>query len=331
MTIKFSIIIPVKELNNYLDESIPKIFEMDYKNFEVIILPNEKPITKPNYLKNKKVRIIETGKVSPAIKRDIGSKEAKGKYVAFLDDDAYPEKNWLTIAEKVFEEKKVAAIGGPSMTPKNNSFFQKASGLFFETIFGGGGMSYREKPAKKSFYVDDFPSVNLIVNKNIFLEIGGFDSEFWPGEDTKFCLELAKKEHKIWYSNKLLVYHHRRKNLSAHLKQIGNYGKHRGYFAGRFEKTSIRPAYFAPVVFLLGNIGLFILSLININFLFLWISLILIYFFLLSIDVAKLTKKRNLWFVTITIIFLSHLIYGLRFFEGFIRGLFGIKFKSELR
>ncbi len=329
--IKFSIIIPIKELNDYLDESIPKIFEMDYKNFEIIILPNGKPTTNPNYLKNKKLRIIETGKVGPSVKRDIGVEQAKGEYVAFLDDDAYPEKNWLSVAEKVFDEKKVAAIGGSAITPKNNSFFQKASGLFFETIFGGGGMSYRYKPAKNSFYINDFPSVNLIVNKKIFLEVGGFDSEFWPGEDTKFCLELTKKGHKIWYSNKLIVYHHRRKNLNAHLKQIGNYGKHRGFFAGRFEKSSFKLTYFAPMVFLFGNLGLFILSLININFLFLWISLLLIYFFLLSVDIAIRTCKRKLWFLTIIIIFLSHLFYGLKFFEGFIRGLFGIKFKSKLR
>ena len=331
MTIKFSIIIPVKELNDYLDESIPIILDMNYKNFEIIILPNEKPTTNPSYLKNKKIRIIETGKVSPAIKRDIGVEKSKGEYVAFLDDDAYPEKNWLSVAEKVFYEKKVAAIGGPSMTPKNNSFFQKASGLFFETVFGGGRMSYREKPAKNSFYVDDFPSVNLIVDRKIFLDVGGFDSEFWPGEDTKFCLELMKKEHKIWYSNELIVYHHRRKNLEAHLKQIGNYGKHRGYFAGKFEKTSFRLTYFAPVIFVLGNLGLFALSLININFLLLWISLLLIYFFLLSVDVAIRTRNRKIWFVTVLIIFLSHIFYGLKFFEGFIRGLFGIKFKSELR
>ena len=100
--IKFSIIIPVKELNNYLDESIPILLGMDYNDFEIIILPNDKPRIKPEYLKNKKVRVIETGKVSPAVKRDIGAKEAKGEYVAFMDDDAYPEKDWISNALKNF-------------------------------------------------------------------------------------------------------------------------------------------------------------------------------------------------------------------------------------
>ncbi len=329
--VKFSIIIPIPELNDYLEESIPKIFEMNYKNFEIIILPNIKPTTKPDYLKNKKIRVIETGKVSPAIKRDIGVKEAKGEYVAFMDDDAFPEKDWLSVAEKEFVEKKCATLGGPSMTPPNSSFFQKASGLFFETIFGGGGMSYREKPAKKSFYVDDFPSVNLIVNRKIFLEIGGFNSEFWPGEDTKFCLDLINAGHKIWYSNKLIVEHHRRKNLKSHLKQIGNYGKHRGYFAGKFEKTSFRIGYFAPFIFTFGNIGLFFFSIWKISFLYLWSSLLLFYFCLISFDIGRLTKNRKLWAMTIWITFLSHLVYGWKFFVGFLIGFFRIKLKSKLR
>jgi GT2 family glycosyltransferase len=329
--IEFSIIIPVKELNYYLDESIPKIFEMDFKNFEIIILPNDEVNNLPDYINNKKIRIVETGKVSPAVKRDIGAKNAKGEYLAFLDDDAYPQKDWLKVAEEEFEKTKAAAVCGPAVTPKNSSFFQEASGLFFESIFGSGPTNHRDVPAKKSFYVDDFPSVNLIVNKKIFLEIGGFKSEFWPGEDTKFCLDLVNSEHKIWYSNKLIVYHHRRKNLRSHLKQIGNYGKHRGYFAGKFEKNSFRIGYFVPTFFTFGNLGLLFFSVWDKIFLWIWSGLLLFYFLLLGIDIARLTKNRKLWFATIGLTFLSHLVYGWKFFIGFLMGIFRIKLKSELR
>ena len=119
--------------------------------------------------------------------------------------------------------------------------------------------------------------------------------------------------------------------MKAHLKQIGNYGKHRGYFAGQFKKTSFRIGYFAPVVFLLGNIGLFFFSLWNINFLFVWISLLLIYFFLLSVDISLITTSRKMWAMAIFITFLSHIKYGFMFVIGFIMGLFGIKLKSKLR
>ncbi len=327
MTVKFSIIIPVKEFNDYLKESIPIILNLNYKDYEVIILPNKKPQKIPSYAKNKKIKIIATGKVSPAIKRDIGAKKAKGKYLAFLDDDAYPEKDWLKTAEKIFVEKKVSAIGGPAITPKNDSISQKASGLFYETLFGGGGLSFRYKPDKKSFYVKDFPSVNLIVSKKSFFEVGGFDNKFWPGEDTKFCLELIKKGHKIWYSNKLIVYHHRRKLFKPHLKQIANYGKHRGYFAKKFPETSRKINYFIPSLFFIVNFLLLIGSFFNIIILKIWIILLIIYFSFICIDVFIRTLDLRIGILTMIITFLSHITYGIKFIEGF----FSKKIKSELR
>ncbi len=325
--IKFSIIIPVKEINDYIKESVPKILEMNYRDYEIIILPNEKPKNIPNYLKNTKIKIIPSGKVSPAIKRDMGAKVSKGIYLAFIDDDAYPKKDWLTIAEKTILIKKVAVIGGPAITPENDSVSQKASGLFFETLFGGGGLSYRYRPAKDSFYVDDFPSVNFIISKKAFFDVGGFDNEFWPGEDTKLCRDLINKGYKIWYENNLIVYHHRRKLMLPHLKQVGNYGKHRGYFARKFPENSRKLTYFVPSIFLLGNLLLLALSLMSKIFLFLWVGLLLIYFAIITVDVFFRTDNFRIGVLTIVTIFLSHLTYGAKF----IMGLLSKKFKSELR
>ena len=266
----FSIIIPVKEINDYILESVPITLKLDYTDFEIIILPNSKPESPPVFSTNERVKIIPTGKVSPAVKRDIGAEHAKYEYLAFLDDDAYPAPDWLKVAEKVFQENNVSAIGGPGITPPQNTLLQKASGLFYETYLGGGGMDYRYIPSRKPFLVDDYPTVNLIVSKKAFDSIGGFDNEYWPGEDTKFCHDLVEIGHKILYSPHLIVWHHRRSVLAPHLKQVGNYGKHRGYFAKKFPRTSLRLTYFVPSIFLIGNIGLALLSLLDSFFLQIW-------------------------------------------------------------
>jgi GT2 family glycosyltransferase len=325
--IVFSVIIPVKEINDYIRESVPKILEMYYQNYEIIILPNELPAYTEDLLKNKKIKILSTGKVSPAVKRDIGAKHSRGEYLAFIDDDAYPAKDWLDIAIKALEKNKISAVCGPAVTPEDDSFFQKASGLFFETIFGGGGLDYRYKPAKKDFFVEDYPSVNFIVSKKSFFSVGGFDNEFWPGEDTKFCLDLVKNGHKILYLKDLIVFHHRRETLKAHLKQIFGYGKHRGYFAKKFPQTSFRITYFMPSIFLLGNILLLILSFINCNFVLIWLLLLIFYFILIFADSFKVAGNFKLGLLTGLITFFSHLTYG----YGFIIGLLSRRFKSRLR
>jgi GT2 family glycosyltransferase len=327
---KFSILIPVKELNSYIKESIPIILNMKYEDYEIIILPNELPKKIPDYLNNRKIRIIETGKVSPAIKRDIGANKSNAEYLAFIDDDAYPEKGWLSVAEEILKQKKrdnVMAVCGPAITPKSDSTVQKSSGLFFETLFGGGGMSYRYKPAKKSFYVDDFPSVNLIVSKDAFLKTGGFKSEFWPGEDTKFCLDFIKRGYKIWYSNELIIYHHRRKSVSEHVRQVSNYGQHRGYFAKVYPETSRKLVYFIPSLFLIENVFFLIVSIFSFALFKIWLVLIGIYFLLLLIDILTKTINFKIVIIALVLTFLSHIGYGAMFINGF----FSKSLRSKLR
>jgi GT2 family glycosyltransferase len=237
--------------------------------------------------------------------------------LAFLDDDAYPSPEWLKVAEKTFAKKNMAALGGPGMVPPDASKKEVVSGIFYETFIGGGGLAYRYRPVQEGFYVKDYPSVNLIINKIVFLEIGGFDNAFWPGEDTKLCLDLIQAGHDIWYEPTLLVYHHRRPTFRGHFKQVGGYGLHRGHFAKIFPQTSALPLYFAPSAFLLGNIILFYLGFANTFFWQIWGVLLAVYLLLAIIDI--MTKTRDLWIAAMTLLVLvgSHLVYGWRFIQGY--------------
>ena len=235
-----SIIIPLVRINDYFLESYPHLLSLDYENYEIIVLPDE-PVSEdfPG------IKIIPTGKVSPAIKRDIGAEKARGELLFFLDDDSYPEKDWIRKTLPYFKDQSIAAIGGPAITPSNDSFLQKVSGAVFLTKVGGG-IPERYYSKGKTKEIDDWPSVNLIVRKSIFTKIGGFKSEYWPGEDTKLCLEIIKEGGKILYAPDVIVWHHRRSGLFRHLKQIGNYGLHRGFFAKRYPETSFKLLYFIP-------------------------------------------------------------------------------------
>ena len=265
--------------------------------------------------------------VSPAKKRDLGAKKAKFEYLAFLDDDAYPTSEWLKVANKTFSDKKVVAIGGPGVTPPQSSLKEKVSGLFYETLIGSGGLAYRYIPAKQGFYVEDYPSVNLIVRKDAFIGVGGFDNSFWPGEDTKLCLDLVNSGYKLWYEPTLLVYHHRRPNFLGHFKQVGGYGLHRGYFAKIFPQTSALPMYFVPSLFLVGNIFLLLLGFAYPLLWTLWSALLAFYLLFATFEILLKTKHPFVLGMTLVIIFCSHLVYGFRFIQGFITP----KLKSKLR
>ena len=329
--IKYSFIIPIKEINNYIRESIPKILEIGRDDFEIIIYPDSDGATDEVW---PKTRQIESDR-RPSVKRSLSMRDAKGDFLIFIDDDAYPEKNILDLLDKDFQDEKIAAVGGPAVTPKSDSFLQKVSGAVYLSSFGGN-FPERYYPIGKKRLVSDWPSVNLSVRKNIFQKIGGFDCDFWPGEDTKLCLDIIdklKEKNKILYDPEVIVWHHRREGLSRHLKQVAGYGLHRGFFARRFPKTSFRFCYFVPSIFFLfvsfGWITLFLNSnpwlakLYLLGWILYALALVRVFF-----DVAVRQKEIAVAFYSLVYVFLTHLIYGARFIWGFV---FIKNLRSKLR
>ncbi len=305
--IKFSIIIPCKKKTNYLNECLKAINKQSINDFEVIVLPDEKE-------KIAGVKVIPL-KSGPADKRDLGVKKAKGKYIAFIDDDAYPDSDWLKNSLKYF--KKYDAVGGPQVTPNNDSFFQKTSGYALASRMTGG-LRARYVPINHSFMINDWPTVNFLIKKSVFNKVGGFDSRYYPGEDTKLCLDVIKNGYKMVYAPDVIVYHHRRKGLMAYLRQVSNYGLHRGYFVKHFPETSFKLTYFIPSLFLIFFLSGLISFLFN-DFIFrTFLILIFFYFSYAFIDILLLSGSFIHSLITPFYILLTHLFYG----ANFIKGLF---------
>lgn len=252
----FSIIIPFKTWSPYLDECLPYIRVLSFRAYEVILLPDD-ALKLPEAYRDLAIDVIPTGEVNPAIKRDIGAGRSRGEFLAFIDDDAFPQADWLDVAYRYLTtHKDVGAIGGPAITPPHDPYWARVSGAVFLSR-ASGGFPERYVPRPPGRMVDDWPTVNLLVRKDLFLRIGGFDSKYWPGEDTLFCLKVLATGTKIFYVPELKVWHHRREGLKKHLRQIGNYGLHRGFFAKKFPKTSRRFKYFIPslwMAFVLGGL-----------------------------------------------------------------------------
>lgn len=321
------IIIDYKKDNPLLHQCLDNISKQTYKNFETILLTDFS--VDLNY---SKLRKKSYGKyVGPAKKRDDGVKTAKGEIVAFIDDDAYPHKNWLKEIVKTFEDFNPAAVGGPGITPPNSSWQEELSGWFSASPIGGGPFTYRFL-TRKQIDVDDYPSMNLAVNKDDFLSVGGFDSNYWPGEDTKLCLDLVHKLRKrIIYNPKAIVYHHRRPLWRPHFRQNGNFGIHRGYFARILPETSFRLEYFGPSLMLVGVVYLSFYQFVGStsaldNQIFstvylvgkVTLSLYLLAVFLNGIWIAKISGKTIYGLVSIPITIATHLWYGLKFIQGFL-------------
>ena len=294
----FSIIIPIRLENDYLYQTQKKLKKQTYKNFELLII-TDKISHSPN----------------PANKRNLGAKKSNGKYLIFLDDDSYPEKNWLkNIKKQIDLHPNYTAFCGPALTPPNNTIFQKASGLVWSSWLGSGGAGTYRSKAMSPRFVDDYPTVNLIVKRSDFIKVGGFNPGYWPGEDTILCLKLTKNLHKkIYYHPSIVVFHHRRPILIPHLKQISRYALHRGHFAKIFPQTSLKIGYLIPSMFFVYLVSLPFTKILLPLYLYLGLLFITLLNFLL--------QKNNIFasFLASLTIPITHAYYGFLFLVGLLK------------
>lgn len=324
--IKYSFIIPVKAINDYIREAVPNILKIQRDDYEIIIYPDE--VTEAVWPKTKQ---IGTGHCGPAEKRTRAIQDAQGEILVFVDDDSYPEPDFLDKLDQDFSDTTITAVGGPAITPLHDSFWQKVSGAVFLSSLSGGSPERYVAIGEKRL-VDDWPSVNLSMRKDAFTRLGGFDCNFWPGEDTKLCLDLVKKlQGKILYDPSLTVYHHRREGLLRHMKQVGGYGLHRGFFAKRFPETSFRLKYFVPSLFLLfvtvGTVVVFLEPRLLPWYLLGWI-LYSLAILKAVFDMYRYESNLLILLNALYYIFFTHLVYGFNFLRGFV---WTKELKSKLR
>lgn len=305
-----SIIIPCKKNNFYLQECLEHIANLEYDDFEVIVLPDKSF--------QSRVKVVATGSMPPGKKRNIGAQKAQGEILAFVDDDAYPKSDWLFKAIKYLEDPGISAIGGPGITPESDSFWAQVSGAVYLSYLSGANPE-RFYPGKMK-QVDDWPSMNFFISKKDFDQVGGFDEKYYPGEDTVLCNKLIKLNKKILYCPDVLVYHHRRKTLSGHLRQVGHHK--RGLFIKKFPENSLRIKYFLPSLFLLFVLFGWLLLCLPQPFNLIYPLLWLIYFLAILAALIQIfikIKKPAVALAVILYIIPTHLVYGWSFIRGMVR------------
>ena len=226
---KFAIIIPVKRVTENLKKCITEIKKMegvDYKFF------------------------IAFGDKSPAEMRDEVVKELPEEYthIAFIDDDAYPDKNWLFNALNWFSlNPNLAGVCGPGLLPPNSPIKEVASDLILRFL----PFSYR---VVGNYFgnVSDYPTFNLILRRDWVDKVGGFCCQHIVGEDTLICKKITALGGQILYTPNVIVYHKRRPLFRPFLQQVKRYAKQRGEFFWSHELTSYQLIFALPSLFLIG-------------------------------------------------------------------------------
>ena len=320
---KFSIIITFSIQSNYLLENLHHLNEQTFDDFEVILISENQISLDTNKYKFN-MKILKTNQNFPGIKRHEAVKKANSEYLCFIDDDAYPNANWLKDLNTEILQNDYSCMGGPAV----DIFSEKNIGSLFSFTYKCkyiGGFPERYLPVYPKKEVADWPSVNLTIKKSLYDKSNGFNYEIWPGEDTLLCNELNEKLNtKINYIPHIYVNHHRRTTFKKHVKQIIGYAKTRGLFFMSKIKNSNNLKFTIPSIFLVYVISTIILLLINQNLvsehkkiLFLPLTI----YFILNLIVTMLSnyqQKNNFLynFIHVGVNFINHILYGFGFLKG---------------
>ena len=303
---KFSLVIPLAPGRNA--EIVESIKEMNYPRREYEV-------------------IVKEG-LNPSENRNNGAKQAKGEIIAFLDDDAVIDINFLKEAEEFFKKnKEIDIVGGAQLTPRWQKGFPKISGYALSSKFGAWKMGMRYSLKKLNLNADEtmLTSANLFCRKEVMNKIQ-FDTKLFPGEDPKFIEDAKKEGFKIAYSPDLILYHKRRETIKAMIKQISSYGRTRTNKES-FLETLKKPFFLIPLLFCvyLFFLAIFVfLEFFKINLippfiLFFPLGLYLILDLFFSIYESVKNKYLGAIFLLLFIFPLIHISYGLGMIKGYLK------------
>ncbi len=225
MTTTFSIIIPTFRRPVQLRLCLEAIDRLDFdpRRFEVIVVDDGSPERVDSIVAEWAGRIdaraFSRAHGGPAAARNAGARAARGRYLAFTDDDCAPAPDWLGALERRLAETAPIAVGGRTINALPRNPYSTASQSLVDYLNG----YYNRKPRRARFLLSN----NLGVPRDAFHALGGFDSGFRrPGaEDRDFCDRWLHRGFAATYAPEVVVRHTHPLDLATFWRQHFNYGR----------------------------------------------------------------------------------------------------------
>ena len=155
----------------------------------------------------------------PAAARNFGAREAKGKLLAFIDDDCVAHTNWLEKLLEMHRQHPQALVGGVSRNAVHENVFCVANQLILDVVYD----HYNADPNNAAFLASN----NWLCRRDLFLKIDGFDESFSQagGEDRDFCSRWRAAHYPIVWQRDALAEHRHYQNLANFLNMHFRYGR----------------------------------------------------------------------------------------------------------
>ena len=234
--IKYSIIIINYKQEELVKNCISSVYNtFKSSSFEVILINNSPDNLLPKFnLPN--FKLIETKNYGFANANNIGAENANGEYLFFLNGDTIVKSDFLEDFDNEYSGKEFGAVGlklffndgtfQPSCYLENN-FFNEIKNKKLEKFYKSGNTAKRLEIEKKYSIVqkEDWVSgAAMIIKKDVFFKIGGFDERFFLFyEDADICKRLNDSGNPVYFYPKSNIVHLKGENVNREFNNITYY------------------------------------------------------------------------------------------------------------
>lgn len=263
-----------------MKEMLDSLARQTYKHFEIILVEDGSD-KKSDFLVEQYDLSIDyyfKPNTGPGDSRNFGMNKAKGEYMLFFDSDCVLPDDYFEQLDQSINKLKPDAFGGPDAAHESFSTLQKAINYAMTSFFTTGGIRGGRKQLDKY----QPRSFNMGLRREVYDQIGGF-SDIHPGEDPDLSFRIMKAGFKVSLIPEAKVYHKRRIDFGKFAKQVYKFGVVR-VILNRWHPKSGKLVYFLPSLFLLGIIGMLLLSLFESTY---WLSPLVIYSAAILIDALR--------------------------------------------
>jgi glycosyltransferase involved in cell wall biosynthesis len=218
-----SVVVPTKGRPAYLHGCLCALAASDYPRdrFEVVVVSDgggpEVDEIASSFGDRLFVRVTAPDKPGPSAARNAGAAVARGRHVAFTDDDCEPAPRWLGEVEGALERNPGAAVGGETRNGATRNRPAVATQIVVDAVHA----HFNRDPDAPRF----FASSNLAFPLATFRGTGGFDERFRYAEDREMCERWLESGHRFVHAPAALVFHMRRLTLREFMGQHYGYGR----------------------------------------------------------------------------------------------------------
>jgi glycosyltransferase involved in cell wall biosynthesis len=220
---RYSIIVPVYNRPQEIDELLSSLAVQRFKDFEVLIIEDGSSIPSAEIVEKYKnaltIRYFMNAKAGPSPQRNFGFEQVNGQYMILFDSDLIVPAEYFEILERELAARPLDAFGGSDRAHPSFTTLQKAINYTMTSFITTGGIRGNKQHVGK-FHPRSF---NMGLTKQVYQTIGGF-IDMHPGEDIDFSIRIIKAGFQVGLIHNAYVFHKRRATIKQFFRQVYRFG-----------------------------------------------------------------------------------------------------------